>query len=88
MTTFYEGDNTGLRELTPPRYTPAVDDNGKWGVVDTVPTPLFLAIRYQDMESAEALADLMNAVDEGEDLHVIEDLRRDLDRVRQLARPK
>ena len=83
MTTFYEGDSTGLRELASPRYTPAMDDM-RWGVLDHQPSrPLFLGIRYATFEPAEALADLLNAVEEGQPLRVIEDLRGDLDRVRE-----
>jgi hypothetical protein len=82
VTTFYEGDQTGLRELSTPRYTPAMEGR-RWGVLDhNQPRPLFLGIRYARFEPAEALADLLNAVEEGEPAHVIEDLRGDLDRAR------
>ena len=82
MTTFYEGDQTGLRELSSPRYTPAMDER-RWGVLDHKHAqPLFLGIRYARFEPAEALADLLNAVEEDQPANVIEDLRGDLDRAR------
>jgi len=86
VTTFYEGDGTGLQELSSPRYTPAMDDR-RWGVLDHKHSrPLFLGIRYAWFEPAEALADLLNAVEEGQSVHVIEDLRGDLDRARNPMR--
>jgi hypothetical protein len=64
-----------------------MDDYGRWGVRDTAqPLPaLMAACRYADHESADAFADVLNAVDEGEPAEVLGQLRAHLDKVRAVA---
>lgn len=90
MTTFYEGDEGGLTELRTPRYRPLMDEYGRWAIHDRTMRHgggVMSGLRHSTFESAEAMADLFNAVDEGQPAKVIRDLRGDLDRVRAMAPP-
>lgn len=88
MTTFYEGDEGGLVELPQARYRPMMDDQGRWAIHDRRMVNsggLMSGLRHATFESAEAMADLYNAVEEDQPPRVIDDLRADLDRVRAMA---
>lgn len=65
------------------RFIAGIDDWGRWGVSDMKQRGYMLpTVRYGTREEAEAYADRLNAIDEGEPDSVVADLRRDSDALR------
>ena len=63
------------------RYYAKADRDGNWGVADKDTYGLIMgAVRYQEREKAEELADRYNAIHEGEDAEFVEQLRDDFHR--------
>jgi hypothetical protein len=65
------------------RFIPEVNDQGRWGVHDTVEGYPLVSGSYPTREAAEAYADVLNATSEGEPMSVVEQLRSDLDQERR-----
>lgn len=64
------------------RFVPEQDDRGRWGVLDTKEGYPLVSGSYPTRDGAEAYADRLNAIDEGEPDSVVADLRRDSDALR------
>lgn len=64
------------------RFVPKEDNHGHWGVHDEEQKHMLSGCRYPTRDGAEAYADRLNAINEGEPMSVVEDLRRDSDALR------
>lgn len=64
------------------RFVPKEDNHGHWGVHDNEQNYMMPGVHYPTHEAAEAFADRLNAINEGEPNSVIEELRRDSDALR------
>jgi hypothetical protein len=64
------------------RFVPKIDGFGKWAAFDTQQNYMLPGVWYDTRDEAEAYADRLNAIDEGEPDRVIAELRTDSDRLR------